>query len=118
VGVSPAEPFVSLQWPSTITEPDARRAVAAVAAVRVRSALAESASASPRIGLGSGSTSFLTLLALADMRLELPSDLTIVATSYEMEWYAMAAGFVVQDLGADDVVVAFDGADQVDPSGH
>jgi ribose 5-phosphate isomerase A len=115
--VSPAEPFVSLQWPSTITEPDARRAVAAVAAVRVRSALAESASASPRIGLGSGSTSFLTLLALADMRLELPSDLTIVATSYEMEWYAMAAGFVVQDLGADDVVVAFDGADQVDPFG-
>jgi ribose 5-phosphate isomerase A len=115
--VSPVEPFASLRWPLAIAEFDARRAVASTAAVWVRSALAESGTALPRIGLGSGSTSFLTLLALVDMRKELPPDLTIVATSYEMGWYAKAAGFVVQDLGDDDVAVAFDGADQVDPAG-
>ena len=115
--MSPVEPFTSLQWPSAITELDARRAVAATAAFRVRSALVESGSALARIGLGSGSTSFLTLLALADMRNDLPRDLTIVATSFEMEWYAKAAGFMVEDLGDDAVVVAFDGADQVDPAG-
>ena len=49
--------------------------------------------------------------------MELPPDLTIVTTSYEMEWYATAAGFVIDDLGDDEVVVAFDGADQVDPAG-
>ena len=115
--MSPTEPYASLQWSSTITELAARRAVAASAAWRVRTALAESGSAPARIGLGSGSTSFLTLLALADMRHHLPRDLAIVATSYEMEWYAKAAGFVVEDLGDDAVVVAFDGADQVDPVG-
>jgi ribose 5-phosphate isomerase A len=79
--------------------------------------LADSAAAAPRIGLGSGSTSFLTLLALSEARRDLPPDVALVATSYEMEWYATAAGFPVVDLGADDVVVAFDGADQVDPEG-
>ena len=111
------EPFASLRWPSSITKLDARRSVAAAAAVEVCSALAGSGSTPPRIGVGSGSTSFLTLLALADMRMELPPDLTIVTTSYEMEWYATAAGFVIDDLGDDEVVVAFDGADQVDPAG-
>jgi ribose 5-phosphate isomerase A len=118
-GVSPVEPFASLRWPLDIPELSARRGVAATAADWVRSALAESGTALPRIGLGSGSTSFLTLLALAGMRNLLPPHLTIVATSYEMEWYAKAAGFVVQDLADADaeVAVAFDGADQVDPSG-
>ena len=91
--------------------------MAAAAALRVQSTLAGSRSALSRVGIGSGSTSFLTLLALAEMRNELPADLTIVATSYEMEWYARAAGFVVQDLGIHDLSVAFDGADQVDPTG-
>ena len=40
-----------------------------------------------------------------------------MATSYEMEWYATAAGFAVVEVGNDDLVVAFDGADQVDPVG-
>ena len=115
--MSPVEPFASLRWPTSITELDARRSLAAAAAFQVWSVLAGSGSAPLRIGVGSGSTSFLTLLALADMRMELPPDLTIVTTSYEMEWYATAAGFVVDDLGDDDVVVAFDGADQVDPAG-
>ena len=43
--------------------------------------------------------------------------MVIVATSYEMEWYAAAAGFAVVELDGDGVEVAFDGADQVDPSG-
>ena len=115
--MSPIEPYASLQWSSAIIELDARRAVAASAAVRVGTALAESGHGPARVGLGSGSTSFLTLLALADMRHRLPRDLAIVATSYEMDWYAKAAGFVVEDLGNDAVVVAFDGADQVDPTG-
>jgi ribose 5-phosphate isomerase A len=115
--VSPVEPFASLQWPSDIVERDAKQALAATTAALVRAALATSASPAPRMGLGSGSTSFLTLLALADTRHELPAGLAVVATSYEMEWYATAAGFAVVALDADGVEVAFDGADQVDPSG-
>ncbi len=54
---------------------------------------------------------------MADLAAELPDDVAVVATSYEMEWYAAAAGFSVVPLDDDGVVVAFDGADQVDPSG-
>jgi len=115
--MSPVEPFASLRWPSAITELEARRVLAASAALLVRSTVVGLRSSIARVGLGSGSTSFLTLLALADMRTELPPELAIVATSYEMEWYARTAGFVVQDLGKRDLCVAFDGADQVDPAG-
>ena len=115
--MSPVEPFASLQWPSDIIGRDAKQALAGQAARRVIATLADSAAAAPRIGLGSGSTSFLTLLALSEARRDLPPDVALVATSYEMGWYATAAGFPVGDLGADDVVVAFDGADQVDPEG-
>jgi len=115
--VSPVEPFTSLQWPTDIIDRDAKQALASVAAGRVVAALAASTRPAPRVGLGSGSTSFLTLLILAGARRELPSDVAFVATSYEMEWYATAAGFAVVDVGTGDVAVAFDGADQVDPTG-
>ena len=115
--VSPVEPFASLRWPSEIAERDAKQALAATTAALVCRALAASAADAPRMGLGSGSTSFLTLLTLAGMRDELPVGVVIVATSYEMEWYAAAAGFTVVALDSDGVEVAFDGADQVDPSG-
>lgn len=115
--MSPVEPFASLRWPSEIAQRDAKLALADTTAALVRGALATSAADTPRMGLGSGSTSFLTLLALAGMRDELPVGVVIVATSYEMEWYAAAAGFTVVALDGDGVEVAFDGADQVDPSG-
>ena len=115
--VSPVEPYASLRWPSEITESGAKQSLAAVTAGRVRTVLADVATDAPRVGLGSGSTSFLTLLALAAARDELPSGLAIVATSYEMEWYASAAGFAVVRLDGRGVDVAFDGADQVDPDG-
>jgi ribose 5-phosphate isomerase A len=115
--VSPVEPFASLQWSSEIVERDAKQALAATTAALVRAALGASPSPTPRMGLGSGSTAFLTLLALAETRDHLPAGLAVVATSYEMEWYATAAGFAVVALDADGVEVAFDGADQVDQSG-
>ena len=115
--MSPAEPYASLRWPSGIAALEAKQALAAIAATAVGDALAAAPDAPPRVGLGSGSTSFLTLLALADRRADLPDGVAIVATSYEMEWYATAAGFPVDDLGDRPVVVAFDGADQVDPDG-
>ena len=115
--MSPVEPFASLQWPTDIMDRDAKQALASAAAERVVATLAATTLPAPRVGLGSGSTSFLTLLTLAGARRMLPPDLVLVATSYEMEWYAAAAGFAVVDVGTDDVVVAFDGADQVDPSG-
>ena len=115
--MSPAEPYASLRWPSDIAELDAKRALASTAATAVGDALTAAPDAHPRVGLGSGSTSFLTLVALADRRADLPDGVAIVATSYEMEWYATAAGFPVVDLGDRPVVVAFDGADQVDPDG-
>lgn len=111
------EPFASLRWPTDIVDRAAKQALASDATGQVVAALAESVAAAPRVGLGSGSTSFLTLLALAELRPDLPPDLAIVATSYEMEWYATSAGFAVVGLGTDGVVAAFDGADQVDPSG-
>ncbi len=116
-GVSPVEPFASLQWPTDIIDRDAKQALASAASERVVAALAATTQRAPRLGLGSGSTSFLTLLTLAGVRRDLPSDVVLVATSYEMEWYAAAAGFPVADLGAATLVVAFDGADQVDPTG-
>jgi len=115
--VSPVEPYASLQWSSDIVGRDAKQALALQAARRVIAWLAAAPSGSHRVGLGSGSTSFLTLLALAEARWELPDDIVVVATSYEMEWYATAAGFLVAELGTDGVSVAFDGADQVDPDG-
>jgi ribose 5-phosphate isomerase A len=115
--MSPVEPFAGLQWPTDIIGSDAKQALAERAARRVIAALADASGPAPRIGLGSGSTAFLTLLALSEARRDLPSDVALVATSYEMEWYATAAGFPVVDLGEDGVVVAFDGADQVDPEG-
>jgi len=115
--VSPVEPYASLRWPSDITELGAKQSLATSAARRVREVLAGVDSPSPRVGLGSGSTSFLTLLTLASVRPELPPGLAIVATSYEMEWYAASAGFVVVALDDGGVDVAFDGADQVDPEG-
>jgi len=117
VAVSPVEPFASLRWPTDIVDRDAKQVLATAAAERVAAALRSSGPPAPRVGLGSGSTSFLTLRTLADARPDLPSDMEIVATSYEMEWYAAAAGFPVVDLGTGSVVVAFDGADQVDPGG-
>ena len=115
--MSPAEPFASLQWPSPIAASDAKRSLAATAAALVRSTLTAAGWGSSRVGLGSGSTSFLALLALSELREELPDDLAVVATSYEMEWYAAAAGFAVAPLDDGGVAVAFDGADQVDPAG-
>lgn len=115
--MSPPEPFASLQWPSPITALDAKRALAATAAGLVRSALAVAGPRVSRVGLGSGSTSFLTLLALVGLAAERPDGVAVVATSYEMEWYATAAGFSVVPLGDIAVAVAFDGADQVDPAG-
>ena len=115
--MSPAEPYASRTWPTAITALDAKRALAATAVDMVRDELAAAATAAPRLGVGSGSTSYLTLMALAEMRADLPGDLAVVASSYEMAWYATAAGFPVVDLDGDGVVVAFDGADQVDPSG-
>ncbi|HEX7443593.1 MAG TPA: hypothetical protein VF320_06890, partial [Acidimicrobiales bacterium] len=113
--MSPPEPFASLRWPSPIAALDAKRALAATAAGLVHSALSVGGVAAPRVGLGSGSTAFLTLLALADLAAGLPDDVAVVATSYEMEWYAAAAGFAVVPLDDGGVAVAFDGADQVDP---
>lgn len=115
--MSPPEPFASLQWPSPIAALDAKRALAATAAGLVRSVLSVGHGSGARVGLGSGSTSFLTLLALADLAAGGPDDVAVVATSYEMEWYAAAAGFTVVPLDDNGVVVAFDGADQVDPAG-
>ena len=114
--MSPPEPFASLQWPAPITNLDAKRALAARAAELVRSALPVDDGGGSRVGLGSGSTAFLTLLALAD-QVAGPAGLAVVATSYEMEWYATAAGFSVVPLDDRGVAVAFDGADQVDPAG-
>ena len=115
--MSPVEPFASLQWPTDIIDRDAKQALATAVTERVVAALASSSVPAPRVGLGSGSTSFLTLRTLAGAHRDLPSDVAFVATSYEMEWYAAAAGFTVVDLGTAGVVVAFDGADQVDAHG-
>jgi ribose 5-phosphate isomerase A len=115
--MSPVEPYASLRWPVDIVEFDVKRAMARSAADRVRTELARTVGGSPRVGLGSGSTSLLTLLALAEERDRLPAGVVLVATSYEMEWYAAAAGFTVVPLGNAPVEVAFDGADQVDPVG-
>jgi len=115
--VSPPEPFASLRWPTPITALDAKRELATTTAGLVRAALAGFGARPTRIGLGSGSTSFLTLLALVDVAVEHKSEVAVVATSYEMEWYAAAAGFPVVPLDDTGVAVAFDGADQADPSG-
>ena len=115
--MSPPEPFASLQWPSPIAALDAKRALAATAAGLVRAALSVGGGTGSRVGLGSGSTAFLTLLALADPAAGLRHEVAVVATSYEMEWYAAVAGFPVVPLDDDGVAVAFDGADQVDPYG-
>ncbi len=110
------EPYASLRWPTEITAPDAKLRLATRAADRIEAVLT-SEGAAPRVGLGSGSTSFLTLLALAERRDRLPPDLGLCASSYEMEWYATAAGLAVVPLAGNRVAVAFDGADQVDPEG-
>jgi ribose 5-phosphate isomerase A len=115
--MSPLEPYASLRWPTEIVEYDAKQSLASVTARRVAALLAARPTPAPRVGLGSGTTSFLTLLTLAAARDELPPALAIVATSYEMEWYASSAGFAVVELDDRGVDVAFDGADQVDPDG-
>lgn len=115
--MSPVEPYAGLRWPSEITGRAAKQSLAEAAALTVRTLLDDVGSASPRVGLGSGSTAFLTLLTLASDRALLASGLVLVATSYEMEWYASAAGFRVVPLDDRGVDVAFDGADQWDPDG-
>ncbi len=110
------EPYASLRWPTEITALDAKRDLATAAADRIGRVVA-GAGPAPREGLGSGSTSFLTLLALAERRDRLPPGLALSASSYEMEWYAVSAGMTVVPLAGGRLVVAFDGADQVDPEG-
>ncbi len=114
--MDPVEPYASLRWPTEIGALEAKRELAELAADRVEQLVA-SAGPAPRVGLGSGSTSFLTLLALVGRRDRLPPDLAFCPTSYEMEWYAAAAGLEVVPLAGVRLTVAFDGADQVDPEG-
>ncbi len=87
-----------------ISNLEAKRALAAEVASR--------AVAGEVIGAGSGSSSYLTLLALAE--LPFAASLTVVPTSLEMELAAQANGLRVQRMPQGPLDWCFDGADEVD----
>jgi ribose 5-phosphate isomerase A len=89
-------------------ETDRRKAAAARAA-------AELIEDGMRVGLGTGSTVAYLLPAIAERRLK---DLRCVATSPATEHAARELGMAVEALDElDELDIAIDGADQVDPSG-
>ncbi len=68
-----------------------------------------------RVGLGTGSTAHWFILGLAE-RVRAGLRIRAVATSKASAALAVANGIVVEELGADGLDIAVDGADSVDPA--
>jgi ribose 5-phosphate isomerase A len=106
-----AAPRATRQRQSSLSEHDEiaahKRAAASAAAELVQSGM--------RVGLGTGSTVAYLLPAIAERGLE---DLTCVATSPGTERAARDLGLRMVPLDeVDELDIAIDGADQIDPSG-
>jgi ribose 5-phosphate isomerase A len=101
------EPYDSLHWPSEISNRAAKETVAAQVAELVRDGQV--------VGVGSGTTSFLAVVSIAARVHREGLTINAVPTSLELEWYCKAAGLRICD--SQQIDLAFDGADEVDPKG-
>lgn len=95
-------------WPSPIARAEAKEAIAATMAERLRDG--------DVVGVGSGSTSFLALVALADRARRRGWRFTAVATSLEIEIACRRLGVETTGLRQRRPDWSFDGADEIDPA--
>ena len=107
---TPADSAFGLRWNRPIANQADKERIAAAVAARARPGEV--------IGAGSGSTSFLVLLALARRAAAEGLDVSVVPTSFEIQWAGEAVGLRVHGVVPDRVDWCFDGADEVDPAGR
>lgn len=107
---TPEDPPFGLRWNKPIANEAAKARIAEAVAARARPG--------ETIGAGSGSTSFLTVVALGRRAAAEGFDVSIVPTSFEIQWAGEAVGLRVCGVVPDRVDWCFDGADEVDPAGR
>jgi ribose 5-phosphate isomerase A len=108
----PAELYASelLHWPSQITQPEQKTAVAHRAAAHVEDRQI--------VGIGSGSSTYLALWAIGERVKREGLSIQIVTSSYETGMAALRLGIPQLPLGSVEPAWGVDGADEVDPDGR
>ncbi|MDE3130528.1 MAG: ribose 5-phosphate isomerase A [Acidobacteriota bacterium] len=100
----------ALHWPASVTNLEAKRAVAERIAARV--------SDGALIGVGSGSATYMALWAIGRRVRRESLSIRVVTTSYETETAACTLGIPTLPLGSMQPEWGVDGADEVDPQGR
>jgi ribose 5-phosphate isomerase A len=96
-----------LRWPESISNLEAKQAVAARAAATVEDG--------QLIGIGSGSNAYLVLWAIGRRVQAERLKVAVVCSSYETETAALTLGLPLLTLGSVEPDWGVDGADEVDP---